>query len=117
LAGWLGLRDPSDWLLYFVALYAYWTFAESSKWQGTVGKRAFGLVVADYQWRRISAQRALVRNVAKWLSGVLFIGYLMAAFTRKKQALHDKVAGCLVLRERTVRERTASVRAAEGRST
>jgi uncharacterized RDD family membrane protein YckC len=28
------------------------------------------------------------------------IGYIMAAFTARKQALHDMLAGCLVLRRK-----------------
>jgi uncharacterized RDD family membrane protein YckC len=31
-------------------------------------------------------------------SMTLGIGYIMCGFTRKKQALHDMIAGCLVLR-------------------
>jgi len=34
------------------------------------------------------------------LSGVIFgIGFLMIAFTEKKQGLHDKLSGCLVFRK------------------
>jgi len=47
---------------------------------------------------RISFARAKGRFFGKWLSGMIMnIGYLMVAFTEKKQALHDILAGCLVV--------------------
>jgi uncharacterized RDD family membrane protein YckC len=71
---------------------------ESSPLQATIGKLAVGLRVTDLQGQRISFGRATGRFFAKWLSGaILLIGYLMAGFTEKKQALHDRIAGCLVL--------------------
>lgn len=104
LRDFFGLRDPFDWTVYFSALFLYWALSESSGWRGTVGKRAFGLIVTDYAWHRISFGRALARNLLKWLSSVLFIWYIMAAFTQKKQALHDKLAGCVVIRQKRLQE-------------
>jgi uncharacterized RDD family membrane protein YckC len=79
-----------EWL-YFAAL-------ESSAWQGTVGKRALGLRVTDLEGRRIGFGRASGRFLAKIPSAaILLIGFIMAAFTEKKQALHDKMAGTLVI--------------------
>jgi uncharacterized RDD family membrane protein YckC len=46
----------------------------------------------------VSFGRASGRFFAKILSSILLIGYIMAAFTKKKQALHDIIAGCLVIR-------------------
>jgi uncharacterized RDD family membrane protein YckC len=70
----------------------------SSEKQATVGKLAMGLVVTDSEGRRLSFFRATGRHFAKYLSAVILgIGYLMAAFTRKKQALHDMLAGTLVV--------------------
>ena len=43
--------------------------------------------------------QALGRSLAKILSALtLFIGYIMAAFTKRKQALHDKIASTLVVK-------------------
>jgi uncharacterized RDD family membrane protein YckC len=51
------------------------------------------------QGRRISFARASGRYFGKILSSaILMIGYIMAGFTAKKQALHDILADCLVLR-------------------
>ena len=73
---------------------------ESSRNQGTLGKMALGLIVTDLQGRPISFAHASGRYFAKIISGLipLGIGYAMAGFTEKKQALHDMIAGCLVLR-------------------
>lgn len=85
--------------LNLLCVWLYFALFESSTWQGTPGKRALGLFVTDMQGRRISFGRATVRFFGKLLSSaVLFIGYFMAGFTAQKQALHDMLADCLVLR-------------------
>jgi uncharacterized RDD family membrane protein YckC len=73
---------------------------ESSRHQGTLGKMALGLIVTDLQGRPISFGLASGRYFAKIITGLipLGIGYAMAGFTEKKQALHDMIASCLVLR-------------------
>ena len=76
----------------------YYTLFEGSGWQATPGKRIMRIYVTDLNGRRISLGRALIRNLARQLSGIFFIGYLITGFTEKKQALHDILAGCLVLR-------------------
>jgi uncharacterized RDD family membrane protein YckC len=60
---------------------------------------ALGLKVTDTEGRQISFARASGRHFAKILSGmILLIGYIMAGFTERKQALHDVIAGTLVVR-------------------
>jgi uncharacterized RDD family membrane protein YckC len=88
-----------------VALAVTWLYhawMESSEWQATVGKRALGLVVTDMAGQRVSFGRATGRHFAKIITNLVSfgigLGYLMAAFTAKKQALHDMIAGCLILR-------------------
>ena len=57
-----------------------------------------GLVVTDLDGRRISPLRAIGRYFAKILSGIiLFIGYIMVAFTDRKQGLHDMICSTLVV--------------------
>jgi uncharacterized RDD family membrane protein YckC len=71
----------------------------SSSKQGTLGKMVFRLRVTDLNGARISFARATGRFFAKILSGmILNIGYIMAGFTERKQALHDMIAGTLVVR-------------------
>lgn len=78
---------------------AYFAGFESSSWQATPGKRALGLIVTDSSGARISFLRALGRYFAKILSGIiLLIGYIMVAFTEKKQGLHDFLASTLVIK-------------------
>ena len=80
-------------------IYAlYWALFESSSLQATPGKMALGIKVTDMNGNRISFGRALGRNLGKIISGfTLNIGYVMAGFTVRKQALHDKMADCLVI--------------------
>jgi len=82
-----------------MASWLYWAVLESSAWQATLGKKMMGLYVTDLQGRRISLARASGRYFGKTLSALtLLIGFVMAGFTEKKQALHDMIAGCLVVR-------------------
>ena len=82
-----------------MAIYVlYWSLFESSALQATPGKMALGIKVSDMNGNRISFGRALGRNFGKIISGLtLNIGYVMAGFTVRKQALHDKMADCLVI--------------------
>ena len=88
----------SLWMITIVVAWLYHALMESSKQQGTLGKMALGLRVTDLDGRRITFGRATGRYFAKILSWMtLMIGFIMAAFTSKKQALHDFVGGTLVL--------------------
>jgi uncharacterized RDD family membrane protein YckC len=87
-------------LLFLVGNWVYFAVLESSPWRATLGKKLLGLEVVDLQGNRVSFARASARFFAKILSSMTFlIGFLMAGFTQKKQALHDLVAGCLVIRK------------------
>ena len=82
----------------FLVWWLYYALMESSATQATLGKMALGIRVVDREGNAVSFGRATGRNLAKFLSGlILMIGYLMAGFTSRKQALHDIVAGCLVV--------------------
>jgi uncharacterized RDD family membrane protein YckC len=81
--------------------WLYFAGMESSARQATIGKSAMSLRVTNYEGQRISFGHATGRFFAKIVSGLIpfAIGYIMAAFTEKKQALHDLIAGTLVLRK------------------
>jgi uncharacterized RDD family membrane protein YckC len=87
-------------LLMIVANWIYHAWMESSQYQGTLGKMALGLIVTDTNDRPITFARASGRFFARIISNLIpfEIGYIMAGFTEKKQALHDMIASCLVLR-------------------
>lgn len=87
-------------LLGMVIAWLYSAVMESSPAQATLGKMAMGIKVTDLDGRPISFGRATGRHFGKIISGLLLlIGYIMAAFTERKQALHDIMAGCLVVRK------------------
>jgi uncharacterized RDD family membrane protein YckC len=84
-----------------VTMWIYYAWMESSPNQGTLGKVALGLIVTDLEGRPITFARASARYFSKIITGLIpfGIGYMMAGFTEKKQALHDIIADCLVLRK------------------
>jgi len=85
-------------LLSFVVPWLYEAFMLSSEWQATVGKRAMSIAVTGLDGGRISFARATGRHFAKWISiCTVGIGFIMVAFTAKKQALHDLIAETLVV--------------------
>jgi len=83
-----------------VGAWLYEALLTSSSWQGTVGKRLLSLKVTDLGGNRISFARATGRFFAKILSRMIWhIGFIMVAFTQRKQGLHDFLAGTLVRKE------------------
>ena len=81
-----------------LAGWLYFALTESSSWQASVGKRLLKLKVTDMHGQRISFGKATGRYFGQILSGMIcFIGYIMVAFTEKKQGLHDMLAGTLVV--------------------
>ena len=93
------LSSPLATLAGIIVGVLYGPLQESSSAQATFGKRALGIIVTDTQGQPISFRRALARNLGKILSSlILCIGFLMVALTARKQGLHDKLAGTLVVR-------------------
>lgn len=89
-------------LLGYALLAAPWhVLGEHSRWQGSPGKRALGLVATDLSGQPLSWSRAMLRHAAALLSWLtLNLGHAMAAVPPHKRALHDLVAGTRVLRVR-----------------
>lgn len=88
----------SYFLIYYPAWWMYFALQESSSAQATLGKRLVGIKVTDMIGQQLSFMHAAGRQLAGAITSVtLTIGYLMAAFTRRKQALHDLMAGCVVV--------------------
>jgi uncharacterized RDD family membrane protein YckC len=85
---------------FVVGVWLYFAKSESSASQATIGKRAVGIYVTDLNGQRITFGRASGRVFSCIITRMipLAIGYIMAAFTEKKQALHDMIASTLVLR-------------------
>lgn len=90
-----------SWAIYLL----YWAIFESSSLQATPGKMALGIKVTDMNGERLTFARAFGRNLAKFVSGLtLNVGYVMAGYTVRRQALHDKMANCLVVSKKATAE-------------
>ncbi len=86
-------------LTWILGSLTYFILMESSSNQATIGKIIWGLQVTDLNGTKISFFRSVGRTFAKALSIIiLFFGFIMVGFTKRKQALHDILAGCLVIR-------------------
>ncbi len=93
-------QNAGHGLIRLVVFWLYFALLESSSYQATVGKMALGIKVTDLEGNRISFGRATGRYFAKIISTIIcFIGYILAAFTERKQALHDMIASTLVVRK------------------
>lgn len=94
-------------ILALIGHWIYWALMESSSWQATLGKKALGLYVTDLEGNRVSFGKASGRYWAgrgpalvPLLGGLYYlVDCICAGFTERKQALHDMIAGCLVLRK------------------
>jgi uncharacterized RDD family membrane protein YckC len=83
----------------FIMITLYKATMEASKYQGSFGKIAVGIKVTGIEGERLSFSKALLRNVAKTISWLVFcIGYIMIIFDDRKQGLHDKIADAYVVR-------------------
>nr|WP_295376926.1 RDD family protein [Pseudoxanthomonas sp.] len=94
---WWALQGLS-YLAQIVIMAVYFAWFHASSHQATPGKMAIGIKVVDRHGATISFWRGIGRFFATFVSTLLLLaGYLMAAFTRRKQALHDLICGTLVV--------------------
>jgi uncharacterized RDD family membrane protein YckC len=100
---WLGIEDWSQWLVrgllaaftfltYFVYDVGCWLLAGQ-----TPGKRLMGLLVVQTDGQRLRLGAAIRRWLGYYLSAILFLGFLWVLIDSRRQALHDKLAGTLVV--------------------
>jgi uncharacterized RDD family membrane protein YckC len=95
------IRAVYFWELAFLVGAPYYVLLESSTLRGTVGKHILGLRVTDLNGRRIGPGRAVKRYLGRLVSAMpVWYGFAMVGLTSHKQALHDFIAGTLVIRER-----------------
>ena len=79
--------------------WLYSAFCESSKWRATIGKRIIGLEVVNASGGKLTFGQASVRHFMKFLSlFTVAVGFMMAGWTKRRQALHDIPADCVVIR-------------------
>ena len=92
------LTSGAGLLLGLVVPWLYEALMLSGENQATLGKMALGVEVTDLDGQRLAFARATGRHFAKYLSVfVMGIGFVIAAFTPKKQALHDLIAGTVAV--------------------
>jgi len=84
-------------LIDIVIVWLYFALQESGEAQATVGKRVMSIYVTSKAGNRLSFAQATIRYFSKYLSSILMIGFIMAAFTKNKQGLHDLIADTLVV--------------------
>jgi len=101
----LGMKVRHARYLAGIGAVALWVFGDwfynacmiSSEWQATVGRRIFKVRILDVNGRRVTFWQATARHFSKFLSTFLLgAGFVMAAFSRRRQALHDVVAETIV---------------------
>jgi uncharacterized RDD family membrane protein YckC len=89
----LGVLIIFNWL--------YFAISEKSKYQGTLGKQLLGIKVTDINGNKLTFLKSNARYWAKYISTfIFFIGYVLTAFTKKKQALHDIIVKTLVVNKK-----------------
>jgi uncharacterized RDD family membrane protein YckC len=94
------LIEGSGSIIGVLGVWLYYALFESSSKQATPGKLAFDFVVTDMNGERISFGKATARYFGMILSGLMLgFGFIMCAFTEKKQCLHDILAGCLMFKK------------------
>jgi hypothetical protein len=92
----MSLTTADDIVL--LVIFIYWILMDGSRYQASLGKMALRLKVIDAKGHRLSVPRALGRNLLKILSlWTAFIGFMLAGWTERKQALHDMITGCYVV--------------------
>jgi uncharacterized RDD family membrane protein YckC len=96
----------------YLCAWPYYAAMESSSAQGTLGKRAMGIRVEDVDGGRATFVQTSVRFFLRLVSALtLGFGFLMIAFTRRRQALHDIAANTIVTVEPRVLQPHHFVRA------
>jgi len=83
--------------LVWIVIILYGTYFEMGPRSATIGKRLVGIRVVKTDNTPLSLGRAIWRNIAEFAC-YSFIFYLFAIFTRRKQGLHDLLAGTVVVR-------------------
>ena len=84
-----------------VVNWLYEALITSSPRGATLGKMALGLRIVRFDDTQLSFGRATARHFVKYMVTPLVplaIGYIMAAFTNRKRALHDILADTLVIK-------------------
>jgi len=87
------------WIFSLFVSWLYFAIQQSSSKQATLGMRALDIKITDEKHGKISFWRASGNYFVVYFSGLLiFIGFLMIAFTSRKQGLHNIISRTLCIR-------------------
>lgn len=88
-------------LLYIFLFIPLTIYAESSKFQGGIGKYLLKIKVVNLEGKRITYKTAFFRQFFRELYSmsiiIPLIALILASFDKRKQFLHDKVVNTLVV--------------------
>jgi uncharacterized RDD family membrane protein YckC len=101
LTGFLPDGAPQLSAIVLAGYFFYCSLLESSSWQATIGKHVVGIKVTNRRGERIGFGRAAARFGAKLLSGLTLRCRSLPSSTKRRQALHDLIAGTLVALDAT----------------
>ncbi|AZB41577.1 RDD family protein [Bacillus sp. FJAT-42376] len=98
------ISGPIGILFVFIALLLYVgydIYMPATNWQGTIGKKLVGIKIVDQNGEKLTGGKSALRFLGSAVSYATFgIGYLITAFTPKKQALHDLMVKTYVIQSR-----------------
>ena len=95
------LKGAGGYAIGVIVAVSYYTYFEGGPRGQTLGKRALGIRVIDFDsGGSIGYSRAAIRYVTSILSAlIIYIGYLWMLWDREKQCWHDKTANSVVVPE------------------
>lgn len=96
----IGTRIIAVYILMIFVFLLYFPIFHSSSWKATPGKKLLKIEVTDLHGNRISFCRGVGRILGRQLSQLCPIGYIIQPITKRRQALHDILAGTLVINSR-----------------
>ena len=90
------------WYFLFIIFSVWYEVYFIGKYGATYGKKWMDLKVVSEKGQLIGYKGAFIRWIGRLIVGfTFFIGYLLILFTERKQGLHDKIAGTVVVNGKT----------------
>lgn len=84
--------------LRYILGWGYFIFM-TYKYEATLGKKVVGIKVLSDKSEKLTVWQVILRETVGKIASIIIlgIGYVMASFTERKQALHDKIASTTVV--------------------
>lgn len=82
----------------FIAAFFFYCFGtETSKWQGSLGKKILKLKVVSVDDNNITWKQAFLRTIFKFFAMFIYITYLSVLFTKTNTTFYDYILGTKVV--------------------